>query len=179
MSPVVPAYEAMGSAYSHGALSGKSQLCATVLGFKQALASLNLTPTDLWRGRISIQENTTSDDQDSTMIIKEDFSYIIREYTARAAMARPSDSGPMVTQLKDKYAIVMDCGASRTVTGSLLNTREVIEKTTNIETADGKQSLKATHTCLKTYFLRNRTGEVKPLTVQAIFVIGLPQDILG
>ena len=101
MSPVVPAYEAMGSDYSHGALSAKSQLCATGLGFKQALTSLNLAPTDLWRGRISIQENATLDDQDSTMIIKEDFSYIIREHTARAAMARPSDAGPVVTQIKD------------------------------------------------------------------------------
>ena len=78
-------------------------------------------------------------------------------------MARPSDAGPVVTQLKDKSVIVMDCGASRTVTGSLLNTREVIKKTINIETADG---LKATHTCLKTYFLRNRMGEVKPVAVQ-------------
>ena len=113
------------------------------------------------------------------MIIKEDFAFIIRDYAARAAMARPSNTSPMVTQLKDKSVIVMDCGASRTVTGSLLNTREVTEKTTNIKTADGKQSLKATHTCLKTYFLRNRTGEVKPITAQAIFVMGLPQDLLG
>ena len=128
MSPTVdgvPAHEALGSAYNHGALSGKSLLCVTALGIKQALASLNLAPTDLWRGRISIQENATLDYQDSTMIIKEDFSYIIREYTACAAMARPSDASPMVTQLKDKSVIVMDCGASRTVTGSLLNTREV------------------------------------------------------
>ena len=83
MSPMddgVPTHEALGSAYSHGALSGKigkSLLCATELGFKQALTSLNLAPTDLWRGRISIQENATLDDQDSTMVIKEDFSYII------------------------------------------------------------------------------------------------------
>ena len=53
------------------------------------------------------------------MIIKEDFYYIVREYTARAAMATPSDAGPVVTQIKDKSVIVMDCGASRTVTGSL------------------------------------------------------------
>ena len=110
------------------------------------------------------------------MIIEEDFSYIIREHTARAAVARPSDAGPMVTQLKDKSVIVMDCGASRTVTGSLLNTRVVIEKTINMETADGKQSLKSSHTCLKTYFLRNRTGEVEPITVQAISVMGFPQS---
>ena len=30
----------------------------------------------------------------------------------------------------------MDCGASQSVTGSLLNTRDVAEKTTNIETRD-------------------------------------------
>ena len=84
MSPAVPAYEAMGSADSHWALSAKSQLCATGLGFKQALTLLNLAPTDPWSGRIFIQENATLDDQDSTMIIKEDFSYIVREYTARA-----------------------------------------------------------------------------------------------
>ena len=50
----VPAHGVMGSVYHHWALSGKSQLPVAVLGFKQALASLNLTPTDLWRGRISI-----------------------------------------------------------------------------------------------------------------------------
>ena len=76
MSPTVdgvPAHEALGSAYDHGALSSKSLLCTTALGFKQALTSLNLAPTDLWSGWISIQENATLDDQDSTMIIKEDF----------------------------------------------------------------------------------------------------------
>ena len=121
----VPAYEATGSAYSHGALSGQSQLPLAMLGFKQALTSLNLAPKDLWRGKITFHEDAPPDDQDSTMIIKEDFAFIIREHAARAAMAQPSETGPMVTQLKDKSVIVMDCGASRTVTGSLLNTREV------------------------------------------------------
>ena len=125
----VPAHGVLGSAYSHGALSGKSQLPLAMQGFKQDLTSLNLAPTDLWRGKISIHEDATLDDKDSTMIIKEDFAFIIREHRARAEMARPSETGPMVTQLKDKSVIVMDCGASRTVTGSLLNTREVTEKT--------------------------------------------------
>ena len=111
MSPAVDgvsAHEAMDSAYNQGALSSKSLLCATALGFKQALTSLNLAPTDLWRGKISIQKDATLDDQDSTMIIKEDLAFIIREHTARAAMARSSDAGPMVTQRKEKYVIVMD-----------------------------------------------------------------------
>jgi hypothetical protein len=83
MSPAVDgvsAHEAMDSAYNQGALSSKSLLCATTLGFKQAQTSLNLAPTDLWSGRISIQENATLDDQDSTMIIKEDFSYVRHTY---------------------------------------------------------------------------------------------------
>ena len=134
-----------------------------MLGFKQALTSLNLAPKDLWRGKITFHEDATLDDQDND--IKEDFAFITREYAARAAMARPSETGPTVTQLKDKSVIVMDCGASRTMTGSLLNIRDVNEQKTNIETADGKESLKASHTYLKTYFLRNRTGEVKPITV--------------
>ena len=103
MSPAVAgvsAHEAMDSADNQGAVRSESHMYATASGFKQALTSLNLAPTDLWRGRISIQENATIDDQDSTMIIKEDFSYIVREYTARAAMARPSDAGPVVTQIR-------------------------------------------------------------------------------
>jgi hypothetical protein len=50
MSPTVdgvPAHEAMGSAYCHGALSSKSLLCATALGFKhiiQVMGLLKLPP---------------------------------------------------------------------------------------------------------------------------------------
>jgi hypothetical protein len=62
-----------------------------MLGLKQALTSINLAPKDLLRGKISIHEDTTQDDQDSTMMIKGDFAFIIREYAARAAMARPSE----------------------------------------------------------------------------------------
>ena len=91
MADGVPAHGVTGSAYSHGALSGQSQSPLAMLGFKQALTSLNLAPTDLWRGKISIQKDATLDDQDSTMIIKEDFAFIIREHAARAAMARPSE----------------------------------------------------------------------------------------
>ncbi len=92
MSPAVDgvsAHEAMDSAYNQGALSGKSLLCATTLGFKQAQTSLNLAPTDLWSGRISIQENATLDDQDSAMIIKEDFSYVRHTYNVEHG-ARPT-----------------------------------------------------------------------------------------
>ena len=67
----------------------------------------------------------------------------------------------------------MDCGASSSVTGSLINTKDVIEKITKIETADGVDSMKATHQCMKTYFVRNRMGEVKPITAHALYTRGI------
>ena len=39
--------------------------------------------------------------------------------------------------------------------------------------------MKATHHCMKTYFVRNRMGETKSITVPALYVRGLPQDLLG
>ena len=39
MADGVPAHGALGSAYSHGALSGKSLLCVTALGFKHLAMS--------------------------------------------------------------------------------------------------------------------------------------------
>ena len=101
MSPAVAgvsAHEVMDSADNQGAVRSQSQLGGATLGFKQALTSLNLAPTDLWRGRISIQENATLLDQDPTMIIKEDFSYIVREYTARGCHALLWQEHPMRVQ---------------------------------------------------------------------------------
>ena len=37
----------------------------------------------------------------------------------------------------------------------------------------------STHVCTKTYFVRNRMGDLVTITVTALFVKGLPQDLLG
>jgi len=117
--------------------------------------------------------------QEKTVRIKDYFAFIIQDHITaeRAAMARPADAEPLV--VKDNTTIVMDCGASSSLTGSLLNTKEISEKVTRIETADGAETMKATHHCMKTYFVRNRMGETKPITVPALYVRGLPQDLLG
>ena len=86
----VPAHGVTGSASNQGVESGQSKLSLAMLGFKQALTSLNLIPNDPLRWYDSIQEVTTQSDQYSTMKIKEDFAFIIRDYAARAAMASPS-----------------------------------------------------------------------------------------
>ena len=99
--------------------------------------------------------------------------HLFRTKTEIAAMARPLDLSIQV--IKEKSVPVMDCGASQTITGSLVNCKDL----TSIETADGAEHMKSTHICTKLYFVRNRMGEVVTATVPALFVKGLPQDLPG
>jgi hypothetical protein len=73
----------------------------------------------------------------------------------------------------------MDCSALQTITCSLVSSKDLIEKVTIIETADGEEHMQSTHICTKTYFIRNRMEKVITITVPALFVNGLPQDPLG
>ena len=50
---------------------------------------------------------------------------------------------------------------------------------TIIETADGEERMRSSHKCIKTYFFRNRMGDPVPISVLALFVRGLPQDLIG
>ena len=45
--------------------------------------------------------------------------------------------------------------------------------------AENGTSMKATHVCMKTYFLKNRSGEVVSLTVPALYVKTVNQDLLS
>jgi hypothetical protein len=44
-----------------------------------------------------------------------------------------------------------------TMTGSLANTTDVVEKTVIVDMAESGANMTATHTCMKTYFIKNRT----------------------
>jgi hypothetical protein len=79
----------------------------------------------------------------------------------------------------DKSLGVMDCGASITITGSLLNCVDVEEHKTIIETAKEGESILATHVCRKTYFVKNRVGDMVSITISAIYVKGLVQDSIA
>ncbi len=73
----------------------------------------------------------------------------------------------------------MDCGATDTLTSSLINATDVEEKLTIIETADKLEQMRSNHKCIKTYFVKNSMGETVPTTVPVLFVKGLPQDLIG
>ncbi len=66
--------------------------------------------------------------------IPERYAYLFRLKTETAAMARPSDQSTKV--IREKSVAVMDCGASQTITCSLFNCKDVMEKVTIIETAN-------------------------------------------
>ena len=73
----------------------------------------------------------------------------------------------------------MDCGATDSLTSSLITATDVEENLIIIETADGVERMCSNHTCIKTYFVKNSMGETVPFSVPALFVKGLPQDLIG
>lgn len=150
---------------------------------KQAMASSNTASystadrlaqiNDLYKD----EQVTIREDGKTVIRMHERFAHIYCTPTARAAMANPSDVQSNYST--DKSVIVMDCGASTTITGSLINCSDIVEKETMVDTAKEGEGMTATHSCNKTYFVRNRVGEVVTITTPAIFVRGLPQDLLS
>ena len=99
---------------------------------------------------------------------------------ALAAMACPVSEDESVEGIKEKSVAIVDCGASSTLTSSLINATDIDEKVaTIIETADGEERMRSTNKCNKTCFVRNRMGDPVPISVPALFVRGLPQDLIG
>ena len=92
-------------------------------------------------------------------------------------MARSIDS--QSEESTDESLGVMDCGASITITGSLLNCVDVEEHKTIIETATEGESIMATHACRKTYFVKNRVGDMVSITTSAIYVKGFVQVLIA
>jgi len=132
--------------------------------FKQAMASSYLAPGAL-EGKYSQIYDLDQEDQmyireDGTQVFKlhERYASIYCTTTARAAMARSIDS--QTEESTDESLGVMDCGASITITGSLINCVDVEEHKTIIETAKEGESIMATHSCRKTYFVKNRVGDI-------------------
>ncbi len=90
-------------------------------------------------------------------------------------MARSSQSQSRETT--DEALGVIDCGALVTITGSLLNFIDVEEHKTIIETAKERKSMMATHVCRKTYFVKNRAGDMVSIKTSAIYVKRFVQDL--
>ncbi len=78
------------------------------------------------RDKSACQEFETQDQELPVVKIPEQNEYLFRLKTETAAMARPSDQSTKV--IRKKSVAVMDCGASQTITCSLINCNDVMEK---------------------------------------------------
>ena len=55
----------------------------------------------------------------------------------------------------------------------------VQQKVVEIQTAHGATIMRTTHLCFKTYFVKDRLGEIRPIIVKAYVVPGLKYDLLS
>ena len=66
-----------------------------------------------------------------------------------------------------------------TITGSLANTTEVVKKSVIVDMAESGTEMRSTHSCMKTYFIKNRSGETISITTLALYVKSVNQDLLS
>ncbi len=95
----------------------------------------------------------------------------VKAYMAKAGETLSADD--------DKAHLCADCGATVTFTGSLANTTEVKERTVVIEMAESGAAMRTTHTCMKTYFMKNGLGETVSITTPALNAKSVHQDLAG
>jgi hypothetical protein len=76
-------------------------------------------------------------------------------------------------------ALCCDGGATSSLSSSFLNCTEITERAVPIHTAQGGTVMTTTHVCLKTYYARDRTGELRPITTKTYIVKDLKHDLLS
>ena len=76
-------------------------------------------------------------------------------------------------------ALICDGGATCTLTKSLKNCTVCKPKVVEVHTAHGATIRRTTHLCYKTYFVKDRLGEIRPIIVKAYVVPGLKYDLLS
>ncbi len=61
----------------------------------------------------------------------------------------------------------------------LQNATDLVIKTVIIDLAESGNAMRATHTCMKTYFMKNQSGEIIAVTIPALYVKSDHQDLLS
>jgi hypothetical protein len=72
-------------------------------------------------------------------------------------------------------------GATSSLSSSLMNCSDVRERVVPIQTAQGGTVMLTTHVFLKTYFVRDRTGDLRPITTKTYIVrnLNLKRDLVS
>jgi hypothetical protein len=108
----------------------------------------------IWPRHISFPDNWTRKFQVTMTLVKSlklrikrcqllKYAYLFRLKTETAALARPLDQSTKVIRGKSVHA--MDCGALQTIISSLIICKDLMEKVTIIETANGEENMISNH----------------------------------
>ena len=92
-------------------------------------------------------------------------------------MALPTDKSYDLS--RERGLLIVDNGATRTLTKSLFNMTNVRKEIVPIQCAGDGMSIKATHSGHKTYYGLDATGAIRPITTEAFYVPDLDQDLLS
>ena len=161
--------------------SSAEMISSQLLGveLKQVISSLGagytkefvLAEFEAW-----LDQGLTKDGEEQSIKIPAHLQRVLMGPSVKAYMAK---AGEMPSADEDKTHLCADCGATVTITGSLANTTDVKEKNVVIEMAEDGAAMNATHTCMKTYFMKNRSGETVSITTPALYAKSVHQDLLS
>ena len=106
------------------------------------------------------------------IIISEKLSRAITKNYEFAAVGSESD---LNNDPKSKL-IICDGGCTTTLTSSFENCADCQPRIAKIKTAEGGMVMETTHMCMKTYYVRTLTGEIRPITSKAFICPKLGTD---
>ena len=97
--------------------------------------------------------------------------------THYAGMALPTNKNYDLS--RERGLLIVDNGATRTLTRSLFNMSNVRKEIVKIQLAGDKMFIKSTHSGRKTHYALDATGTIRPITTEAFYVPDLDQDLLA
>lgn len=120
------------------------------------------------------------DDED--IAVSQKFKHIFRSTEKEseqlfAGMALPTDQNYDLD--KEPGLLTVDNGATTTLTRSLFNMSDVEPKAIKIHLAGEGMHIKTTHVGRKTYYVRDVTGSIRPVTTKAFYAPELNQNLLS
>jgi hypothetical protein len=128
------------------------------LGSKQAIALLYIAFEYMEKETTTIYDTVSEEDckedcnnWDDYVILWRSSTRLIRAARAPAAVARAGKALALERIIKYRSVAIMDCGATDTLTSSLINATNVERKPSIIETADRVERMRSNYKCIKTY----------------------------
>lgn len=123
---------------------------------------------------------------DEIMIVPKEFRSIFYECDDSNQKFPKMEFAGMANENSDDIAndngselLILDCGATSTLTNSMFNMTDLEERYVTIELASDSATLQASHYGTKTYYAYDSTGTVRPIRTKAYYVKGLRKDLLG